>query len=186
MKALTLVPGILLVTLSACDADRPAARNEVRALVRRMDAEVLEARREAARTFTRRQDFEELRECFGAEVLDSGTPMGFAFEASLREMTAELEHQLDQEPQDRNYFMKASQRVRRFGQWWELMRIKMAERREHLAKNLMEAGAFPDASSRTRANQALFVLDETIRVVLRFEEIIAAYSRRIDAYAARV
>ena len=185
MKTLRLGAGVLLVAMSACDTVHPADRDAVRALVQRMDAEVLEARREAADSFTRRRDFEELRECFGAEVLDSGTPMGFAFEASLRQMTAELESQLDREPVGRNFFLQASQRVRRFGQWWELMRVKMAERREKLARDLAAEGAFPDGPSRARAAQALFVLDETIRVVRRFEEIIAAYSRRIDTYAAR-
>jgi hypothetical protein len=185
MKDPRLGAGVLLVAMAACDSARPSDREAVRALVQRMNAEVLEARREAAEAFTRRRDFEELRECFGAEVLDSGTPMGFAFEASLRQMTAELEGHLDQEPAGRDFFLKAGQRVRRFGQWWELMRIKMAERREKLAGDLTPDGAFPDGPSRSRAAQALFVLDETIRVVRRFEEIIAAYSRRIEAYAAR-
>ncbi len=187
MKTLTLmVAGILLGAGSACDRRNPAAIEEVRALVRRMDAEVLEAHREAAEAFTRRPDFEELRACFGAEVLDSGTPMGFAFEASLREMMENLESQIDHEPRDRDFFLKAGRRVRRFGQWWELMRIKMAERREHLVQNLAEDGAFPNPQSRAQATQALFVLDETIRVVQRFEDTIGSYSRRIDAYAAGV
>jgi hypothetical protein len=170
-----------LFLLAGCERGEVRSARQAVLLIRTMGDEVRSSGREAEALFSGRADFEDLRQGFGTDRLDAGTPLGPDFQTSIATMLRTLETEVEKETKDGLFLRKAVRRVRHFHQWWMFARQKLEARLGQLSKTPRDTQAQRLLGGRVRLVDTQTVLSETIRVIRIFEASALRCVRGIEA-----